>query len=273
MTAEEVVEKFSAVPSVNSLKQHFGKYQKQVEKKHGVQLVKKGRGETTEYFVIGNEIHSSIELIKDAHRDVVMDQSAFTDLIDWNFMVFIGIITCPFMSFRGTYKQFLEYVGIKNKSKDNINRLKETFKELEENGYIYFILDTSVKDEKEEYFGLFIRRKTEVEMKIGIDMIQQCIKLQKENDMRSWVPLLKTWLGLQLLVDSNMNKNESILFTLDELEMKTGVNKNMLIKCKKILEGDGLFQTSKAYKNYHCIGQTIDLNILEYDYNRGKNIE
>ena len=87
-------------------------------------------------------------------------------------------------------------------------------------------------------------------MKIGIDMIQRCIKLQKDNNMKSWVPLLKTWLGLQLLVDNNMNKNESTLFTLDELILTTGINRNMVIKCKKILEEDNLFQTSKAYQNY-----------------------
>ena len=265
MTAQEVVDRFDAVPSVKSLKDHWGKYQKKVKDKHGVQLYKTGRGEDTQYFIVdGAEISSSIEVIKDAHA-VVMDQQVFTDLIDWNFMVFIGIITCPFMSFRGNYKQFLEYVGIKTKDKANIDRLKESFKELEKRGYIYFIEDKSAPDE--DYFGLFIKRKVEKEMKIGIDMIQRCIKLQKENNMKSWTPLLKTWLGLQLLVDQNMNKSESTLFTLDELIDITGVNRNMVIKCKKILEQDNLFQLSKAYQNYHCRGQMINLNQIEYDYN------
>lgn len=270
MTAEEVVERFDAVPSVKSLKEHFGKYQKQVEKKHGVQLLKRGRGDNVEYFIVGNEIQSSIELIQDAHKEVIMDQSTFTNLIDWNFMVFIGIITCPFMSFRGTYKQFLEYVGIKNKDKENIQRLKDTFRELERNDYIYFVPDDSVKGEEEEYFGLFIKRKAEVEMKIGIDMIQECIKIQKQNNMRSWVPLLKTWLGLQLLVKDSGNSAEATLFTIDELSKTTGINRDMTIKCKKILESNNLYQLSRAYKNNHCMGQEVNLNILWRDQDEKK---
>lgn len=265
MTAQEVVDKFDAVPSVKSLKDHWGKYQKRVKDKHGVQLYKTGRGDNTQYFIVdGEQTFKSIEVINDVHQTVIMDQQVFTDLIDWNFMVFIGIITCPFMSFRGNYKQFLEYVGVKTKDQANIDRLKESFKQLEKCGYIYFIKDDSTD---EDYFGLFIKRKVETEMKIGIDMIQRCIKLQKENNMKSWTPLLKVWLGLQLLVDNNVNKNESTLFTLDELVNITGVNKNMVIKCKHILEQDNLFQTSKAYQNYHCLGQTINLNQIEFDYN------
>ena len=124
MTAQEVVDRFSAVPSVKSLKDHWGKYQKKVKEKHGVQLFKLGRGDDTRYYIVdGEETSTSIEVIKDIHQTVVMDQQAFTDLIDWNFMVFIGIITCPFMSFRGNYKQFLDYVGIKTKDKANIELL------------------------------------------------------------------------------------------------------------------------------------------------------
>lgn len=265
MTAQEVVDKFDAVPSVKSLKDHWGKYQKKIKDKHGVQLYKTGRGENTQYFIVqGEETFKSIEVITDNHQTLIMDQQVFSDLIDWDFMVFIGIITCPFMSFRGNYRQFLEYVGIKRRDKENVERLKKTFKKLEEQGYIYFIQDDSTE---EDYFGLFIKRKVETEMKLGIDMIQRCIKLQKENNMKSWTPLLKTWLGLQLLVDQNMNKNESTLFTLDELIRITGVSRNMVIKCKSILEKDNLFQTSKAYQNYACLGQTIDLNQLGYNYN------
>lgn len=266
MTAQEVVDNFDAVPSVKSLKDHWGKYQKKVKEKHGVQLFKTGRGETTQYFIVqGEETYKSIEVIKDIHQTVVMDQQVFTDLIDWDFMVFIGIITCPFMSFRGNYRQFLDYVGIKRKDADNIKRLKDTFSKLEQQGYIYFVKDNSTD---EDYFGLFIKRKVETEMKIGIDMIQRCIKLQKQNNMKSWTPLLKVWLGLQLLVDQNINKNESTLFTLEELIKITGVNRNMVIKCKNVLEKDNLFQTSKAYQNYSCLGQTIDLNGIAFNYNR-----
>lgn len=268
MTKKEVCERFGF--SENNFTKNFKRCQKIVFDKYHVNLIKEGRGESATYIIEENSVPtvlttSSIDLIKDAHKEVVMDRTSFGELIDWDFMVFIGIITCPFMSFRGTYKQFLDYVGIKDKSKVNINRLKATFEKLAKNDYIYYILDDSLIDD-EQYFGLFIKRKTEVEMKIGIDMIQRCMRLQKANNMNSWVPLLKTWLGLQLISMGIKDENQNVIFNMSELEEVTGVNKKMLTKCKKILEQDNLFQTSFAYVQDKRIGQKLDLNGIEYRY-------
>lgn len=262
MTGEELCQKFGV--SKSALSSHFKRVQDTIKKKYGVDILKEGRGASAQYIIKGeedNSIKQSIAFIQDAHRDVVMDRECLGSLIDWDFMVFIGIITCPLMVFRGTYSQFLDYVGIQSKSEQNILRLKESFAALKESGYIDYVLDNSTK---EDYFVSFIKRKTETDMKVGIDMIQRCMKLQKENRMTSWVPLLKTWLGLQLIAVDDKRKN----FTMKELEMLTGVNKKMLTKCKGILEGDNLFQTSKAYTTGCCIGQNIDMNGLEHDYNR-----
>ena len=262
MSGEELCQKFGV--SKSALSSHFKRVQDTIKKKYGVSVEKVGRGASADYIITdcSNEIKTSISLIQDAHKDVLMDKDNLSNLIDWDFMVFIGIITCPLMVFRGNYKQFLEYVGIKNKTKQNIQRLKESFAALCDRGYIDFIEDKSTD---EDYFILYIKRKTENEMKVGIDMIQRCMKLQVVNSMNSWVPLLKTWLGLQLIaVDEGRNS-----FTMKELEDITGVNVKMLTKCKKILEEDNLFQTSKAYSvGYLCSGQNINMNGIEHDYSR-----
>ena len=113
-------------------------------------------------------------------------------------------------------------------------------------------------------FTASILAKVEQSLHIGVDMVQRCMKLQKENSMNSWVPLLKTWLGLQIIAIGNKQE----IFTMNQLENITGVNKKMLTKCKKILEQDNLFQTSRAFAAKDlCIGQNINLNGLEYDYN------
>lgn len=261
MTGEELCKKFGV--SKSALSSHFKRAQEQIKKKYGVEVEKIGRGASADYVIkdSGGEIKSSIALIQDAHRDVLMDKECLSNLIDWDFMVFIGIITCPLMVFRGTYEQFLEYVGIQNKNEQNIQRLKASFAALCSRGYIDYVLDTSTN---ENYFVSYIKRKTENEMKVGIDMIQRCMKLQKENRMNSWIPLLKTWLGLQLIAVDEDRKN----FTMRELEQLTGVNKKMLTKCKGILENDNLFQTSKAYITGCCVGQSIDMNGIEHDYTR-----
>lgn len=261
MTKQEVCKRFNVSESM--IDKHFTRAQEKILKEYSVCITKKGRGSSAVYEVSNYETSDyahSIAFIQDAHKEVIMDRTIFTELVDFNFMVFIGIITCPFITFRGSYKEFLTYVGMKTITQDTINKLKSTLQEMHNYGLIMYSIDPTNTD----YFWAGVYRKVETEMKIGIDMIQRCIKLQEENNMKSWVPLLKTWLGLQVIV---LNEKQDT-FTLNELEAITGINKKMLIKCKKILENDNLFITSRAYSaNYLCKGSNINLNGLEYKYN------
>ena len=261
MTKQELCKKYNLTD--NAVTKHFSRCQEQLFKKYGIKLEKEGRGDKANYIISDIpatlDIRQSIEFIQDAHKDIIMDQQTFIDLIDWNFMVFMGITLCPMTTFRGTCKDFLNYVGIKKINDTNIQHLKKSLKELSEHGVIMYAIDETNTD----YFWAGIYRKVETELKIGVDMVQRCMKLQKENSMNSWVPLLKTWLGLQII--SLDYKQET--FTMNELEVLTGVNKKMLTKCKQILERDNLFQTSRAYITANkCIGQNINLNGLEHDY-------
>lgn len=261
MTKQELCKKYNL--SDNAVTKNFIRTQQSFLDKYGLKLEKHGRGASADYTVSDIpetlDIRQSIEFIQDAHKDIIMDQQTFTDLIDWNFMVFMGIILCPMTTFRGTYKDFLSYVGIKNISDNNIAHLHDSLKELAQRDIIMYSIDKT----NPEYFWAGIYRKVEAELRIGVDMVQRCMKLQKENNMNSWVPLLKTWLGLQII--SLDYKQET--FTMLELESITGVNKKMLTKCKQILEKDNLFQTSRAFTSRNnCIGQNINLNGIEYDY-------
>lgn len=261
MTKQELCKKFNL--SDNAVTKNFARTQQSFFDKYGLRLEKRGRGASADYIVSDIpetlDIRQSIEFIQDAHRDIIMDQQTFTELIDWNFMVFMGIILCPMTTFRGTYKDFLSYVGIKSLTAANIEHLKQSLLELADRDIIMYSVDKTNND----YFWAGIYRKVETELKVGVDMVQRCMRLQKENHMNSWVPLLKTWLGLQII--SLDYKQET--FTMLELEGITGLNNKMLSKCKHILEADNLFQTSRAYTTYcKCIGQNINLNGLEHDY-------
>lgn len=260
MTKKEICEKFGL--SENQLTKNFKRCQEQVYNKYNIHLTKTGRGDKVDYQVedipMTTNIHQSIAFIQDAHKEIIMDQQLFTDLIDWNFMVFMGIVLCPMIVFRGTLEDFLQYVGVKN-SEGNRKLLKKSLIELHEHDLIDYRVDRT----DDRVFTASILAKVEQEMHIGIDMVQRCMKLQKENNMNTWVPLLKTWLGLQIITLDN--KQET--FTMRQLESITGVNNKMLTKCKKILEADNLFQTSRAFLTRDvCIGQKINLNGIEHKY-------
>lgn len=275
MTRKELCEKYGL--SESNVAKNFNRCVKTIENKYGITIAKRGRGDNTDYYEITETtaIAKGIEFIKGVHQELVMDQEAFTGLIDWDFMVFLGVLTCPMFVFRGTYKSFLDYVGVTNKTNEVVERLKDSINSLVERGYIKYVEDHSTD---EGYFNMWIIRKAEVSMKIGIDMIQRCMKLQKENNMRSWVPLLKTWVGLQIIVfdkdRQDISRGEEAIITLDELRSITGINNNMLSKCKMILEKDNLFKSSRAYsriykeKKYTCLGSKIELNGTEYDYTK-----
>lgn len=266
MTKKEVCDKFGLTE--NQLTKNFKRCQEQVYNKYSVRLTKTGRGEKVDYQVedipMTTNIHQSIAFIQDAHKEIIMDQQLFTDLIDWNFMVFMGIVLCPMVVFRGTLEDFLQYVGVKV-TEMNKKHLKESLIELDKHDLIAFNVDRTDKS----IFTASILAKVEKEMHIGLDMVQCCMKLQKQNNMNSWVPLLKTWLGLQIIAIDN-NYDSDTVFTLKELENITGVNTKMLIKCRKILEEDDLFKTSYAYigkeNEKKRIGQNVSINRFKYFY-------
>lgn len=275
MTRQELCKKYDLTEA--TVLKNFKRAQETMRKKYGVELIKTGRGDNVNYEVtIGEAIKDmkqAIEFIEKAHQDILMDRTLFTDLIDWNFMVFMGIILCPMHVFRGTYEDFLHYVGIKNINDTNITQLKSVITQLCDKGIIYCNIDTSSINRT--VITMNIISKVEDELCIGIDMIKRCMRLQQENRMNSWVPLLKTWIGLQILVlEKDPFSHEAAkphehgynIITFKELEAVTGMNRKMLTKCRNILEQDNLFQMSKAYENRHCIGQRIDLNGIEHDY-------
>ena len=113
-------------------------------------------------------------------------------------------------------------------------------------------LISSLKDE--DYIIVYIKRKAEKEMKLGIEMVQKCRALAEKNNKRSWIPLLKVWLGMQVAFDEQPVK-------MSRLEEITGMSYAQIRDARKILESDEIFRMQKVYTSrLTCIGMSIDLN-------------
>ena len=63
-----------------------------------------------------------------------------TQIIQFDFMVFLGIIMTPLQVFRGSYSDFLKYVQVQN-NKENRDRLKESLEMLNKDDYIHYEVD------------------------------------------------------------------------------------------------------------------------------------
>lgn len=255
MTRKELSERYNIAET--SIKNNFGRLQKTMLKKYGLVLTKTGRGEKVDYQLTdaeGNEARALI-MSQEKNREIMIARDSLK-AIDFNFMVFLAICMTPMKTFYGSYESFLEYAELA-KTNDNINNLKEALRVLAEGQYVEYTIDKT----NDNYFNVFIFKKVREDMAISLDMTLRCQKLAKQNNKQSWIPLLKTWIGVQYMYDKQP-------FTMKELSNVTGLSEYQLRESKKILEKDELFVTSRAYVTYdRCIGSNVELNGI-YEANR-----
>lgn len=245
MTKQEVCEKFNI--SESTLLNNFPRVQKSILKKHNVKLIKEGKGATAIYRVEENDCRA-LTMYEEVKDNFVIDNESFK-LMNLDFHVFLAIVLTPMLVFRGSFEEFLKYAEI-NVTKENVLALKGTLSSLEERNFISYNLDRTNKD----YFVAAILRRTEEEMSIGINMVRTCKTLADKYNKRSWIPLLKTWIGVQVAAENQP-------FTMDTLVDITGLSLYQLRESRRILEKDDIFKSSRAYIAFDkCIGTNIDLN-------------
>ena len=247
MTLQEVAQKFQI--SEKSLTGAFPRTQKSILKKWGVHLIKKGRGVSATY-EIEEEVSDcrAMTLYNEIKDDIAFDEESIR-LMTWPFLVFLTIIATPMLVFRGSYEDFLQYIQLKI-SKENLQALKDTLQELNEREYISYTIDKTDNN----YFVAALYRKREEQMHIGINMVRTCKQIADAANKRSWVPLLKTWIGMQMMAEKG-------LFTREDLVAVTGLSIYQITESKKLLEANELFKTTQVYADYQtCVGTQVELN-------------
>lgn len=246
MTLQEVCQKYNV--SESSMKTAFPRTQQAILKKHGIKIVKEGRGVKASYYEEDDKYKRAITLYDEDRKSIIVNKKEL-ELMNWDFLVFLAIITTPMLVFRGSYIDFLKYVDIKV-TDANLRMLKDALNELQKRDLIQYTIDkTDVT-----YFTANIYHKVEEQMNIGIEMVKTCKQLADKYNKRSWVPLLKTWLGVQMLAERQP-------YTVESLCAITGLSAYQVNNSNKILKRSIIYRTSKAYADYQrCIGTTVELN-------------
>lgn len=248
MTLEEVCKKYDV--SVSSMTNNFQRTKKSIMKKYHIEIIKKGRGKTATYeeLIIPTEDGRALTMYEENKDELSIDGDSL-HLMNWDFMVFLAIITTPMLVFRGNYHDFLTYIDIQP-TENNMAALRRALDSLAQREYIIYVIDKT----NTEYFVATLYRKVEQEMKLGIDMVRRCKALADKNNKRNWISLLKTWVGLQVLEASQP-------FTLADLSVVTGLSKYQIMEAMKLLKQDEVFITKKVYIDKEvCVGQNIDFN-------------
>lgn len=247
MTLQEVCAKYGM--SESSMKSMFARSQASILKKYGVKIIREGRGKDTTYREEFMDDKRAATLYSETKEKIIIDEESFK-LMNWDFMVFLAIVTTPMLVFRGSYQDFLKYVEAPL-TEASMRMLKDALIGLKNRDFISYTIDKTDSN----YFIAAIYHKVEEEMCIGVGMIKTCKRLAEKYHKRSWVPLLKTWLGVQML-------SENQPYTVDTLCAITGLSAYQIRTSNKILTDSFVYKTSRAYAAYQkCLGTNVDLNV------------
>lgn len=239
------------------IKKNFKKVQQKLLKKYKVALSKSGRGKDTLYKITlnqSNEAKHAISMFDEIKKEIFMDQKEFRDLIEWEFIIFLAISFTPYRVYRGTYKEFLDYMKLKPTAA-NVRKLKPILEDMHMKNYIIYSLDQT----DENTFVVGLTKKIMKDMTISSYMVRRCKQLAEENNKHSWIILLKTWIGMQMMENCG-------IFTIEQFSKMTGLSPYQIREAKNILEGEEIFITSKVYESFtNCLGQEVELNAFYND--------
>ena len=255
MTAEQLATTYDI--SLNTISSNFPRTQQAIKKKYGVIVEKIGRGKNATYMIKDfdrTDPNRALTIYESKERNLIPMSSA-VGLIDINFFIFIGIVSSPQQSFRGSYLDLLSYLEVKATMED-ILEVKKALKELADRNLIMYIED----DSDPMYFMAGIKRKAEQTMELQIKTIQAFQRIS-EGTKRSWMTLMKVYIAIELSKQPCTAKNLAALTGLSEYQVrgaiKTMAEHNLLAK-EVIRSHDFISDT------YYCLGTQIDLNALEF---------
>lgn len=251
MTLQELCQKYGYAES--TVKNKWTSVQLKIFKDYGVKITKLGRGTNVSFQEENDRYPRAITMFHESPRDIFVTTDL--SLINWEFHIFLAIVTTPMGVFRGTISQLLQYMTIPNTA-DNCRRAKTGIDNLINNGFICYMIDTTTS---ENYITLAIVREKEVKMSINYQMILTCKELADLEGKRSWIPLLKTWIGVQML-------SEKDYYTVEDLQELTGLSTYQLREANKILNKNTIYRSSRAFRKFNiCMGQKVELNAFYND--------
>ena len=86
------------------------------------------------------------------------------------------------------------------------------------------------------------------------DRISEVLRIAEKYNKRSWIPLLKTWFGIQIMYERQP-------YTINDLKRVTGLSDYQIRTSNQILKESHIYITSRAYNCYcRCMGSYVDLN-------------
>ena len=227
--------------SEKSIKSNFRRTAQSFKRKYGLDLIKctsyKGvyyqissPRALTMYEEIKNEVYIPIESIK-------MDDLAC--------FVLVGVAATPQGVFRGTRKDFLDYIGLSH-SKKNVELLDQVLNRI-----------TNVQQwpliyqEDGDFIIIYIQREFEKQRIINIKMLRECQEMARKYNKQSMkiIQLFKVWQAYRI------NEQKGIKPLTDKiLQQYIDLSQKQISDIRKILEAEDLINTIRVGTAKRCYG-------------------
>ena len=250
MTLEEISEVYGY--SKNSIQTNFRRTAQAFRKKYGLELIKCNSYDGVFYEVSPLRALTMYEEIKE-DLYVPIETIKLDDLISY---VLIGIAATPQGVFRGTRKDFLDYLGLSH-SKKNIELLNQALKDcVNQQG------SQLVVQQDKDIIILYIKRDFEQKLIIPINILRQCREIVEKYNKQSMkvIQVLKVWQAYRINIQKGVNP-----LTDKDLQKYIDLSEKQIRDAKKMLQSENIVKIQRAGSYYQCEGSDITLNRINDD--------
>lgn len=247
------------------VRHNFKQFSKDILKNYNIKLTKIGRGKNI-YFLEEYINEWTGEpwngYIWDKNKDEIIfsDKTLSLPLTNLDFTVFLALLFAPMNAIATSYEGLAYYLEMPI-TEESVLKLRASLKNLEKNQIIMLQHDSlkenvdELPEEEKEFFIAVLRAGITMNASIKFDKekIQVCKQLAQQYRKRSFIPMLKVWLGIEHL-------KEKQPFTITQLQEITGLSLYNIRESIKILENSNIFLRTRAYANYmRCLGSEYDM--------------
>lgn len=246
MTAEEISKLYGY--SVDSIKSNFTRTALSIRKKFGVDLIKCKGIDGVFYQISSPRAITMYKQIKD-QLYVPIETIKMDDLACF---VLIGVAATPQGIFRGTCKDFLDYIGL-SCSKKNIellNQVLNKFVQLGQESPLCY-------EEDKDVIIVYIRRQFEKKQILTINMLRECQDIAHKYNKQAMkvVQLLKVWQAYRINQQKGVNP-----LTDKNLQEYVDLSQKQIRDVKKLLQSEGIININGVYSQHRRIGTEFSTN-------------
>lgn len=254
MTPEQICDLLDI--SVNTLKGQFKRMAAKAEKK-GYKLTKEGRGANTKYYLESLAPRAKT-LFEEESKDMNLDKESLS-LDNWELNILLATLLTPMRIFRGTEKEFLEYLDVSIQT-SNRKKIKEAIDSMVKKDYI-------LKIEDKDILIITIKRQFELDLELKTDIVSKSKKIATKHNIRDWQNVFKVWLSIKILCTTFDTR-----ITAKDITKSTGLTEKMINKCIKALEKENCINSKKIFakidtdngKSFvRCSGRIVNENAFE----------